>query len=151
MSKSIVLALIASAATLTAGAAQARDVSWSIGINLPVPRIVLPVPSVYVSAPAPVYQPAPVYYEPAPVYQAAPVVYRRAPVYVQPVPVVYPRYYPAWRPRPWGWPRLASRLNLVSVSAYVDMSGVPMLGTKSAAENRQRSGTLSACFVIEGV
>jgi hypothetical protein len=99
MNKSIAVALIASAATLTAGAAQARDVSWSVGINLPVPRIVLPVPQVVVSAPVPYYQPEPVYYQPAPVYAPAPVVYRRAPVYVQPVPVVYPRYYPAWHHR----------------------------------------------------
>lgn len=97
MNKSVVLALIAGAATLTAGAAQARDVSWSIGINLPVPRVVLPVPQVVVAAPVPYYAPEPVYYPPAPVYyQPAPVVYRRAPVYVRPVPVVYPRYYPAW-------------------------------------------------------
>ena len=93
-SKSIVLALVATAATLTAGAAYAGGVSWSVGINLPVPRLVLPVPPVFVSAPQPVYYesaPQPVYYEPAPV------VYQRPPAYYRPVPVVYPRYYPAWR------------------------------------------------------
>ncbi len=93
MNKSVVLALIASAATLTAGAAHAANVSWSVGINLPVPRIVVPVPvaPVYVSPPQPVYyEPQPAYYEPAPV------VYQGPPVYYRPVPVVYPRYYPAW-------------------------------------------------------
>jgi len=95
MNKSIVLALIAGAATLTAGVAQAHDASWSVGINLPLPRIVLPAPPVFVGAP--VYQPAPVYEE-APVYAPAPVYYQRPPVYVRPVPAVYPRYYaPEWR------------------------------------------------------
>jgi hypothetical protein len=97
MNKSIVLALIASAAALSTVPAHAGNVSWSVGINLPVPRIVLPVPSVYVAAPAPVYAPEPVYYQSQPVYAPEPVYYQRQPVYVRPVPVVYPRYYyPGW-------------------------------------------------------
>lgn len=106
MSKSALFALVAAAVTLTAGVAHAA--SWSVGINLPVPRIVLPVPSVVVSAPAPVYAPVPVYsqepvYTQEPVYVSdpTPVYYRRAPVYVRPLPVVYPRYDghygPQWR------------------------------------------------------
>ena len=127
MSKSVVLALVASATLLAAGAAQAGDhVSWSVGINLPVPRLVLPLPPlpplpVIVSAPqryyepAPVYAPAPVYsrvpvysqepvYTQEPYYAPEPVYYQQRPrVYVRPVPVAYPRYYyqqgwhqPAW-------------------------------------------------------
>lgn len=104
MNKSIVAALAAAGTLLTAGAAHAG--SWSVGINLPLPRIVLPVPSVVVAAPAPVYAPVPVYsqepvYTQEPVYvsEPAPVYYRRPPVYVRPAPVVYPRYYhgPQWR------------------------------------------------------
>jgi hypothetical protein len=92
MNKSIVLALIASAATLAAVAAHAGGVAWSVGINLPVPRVVLPVLPAFVSAPVPVVAAEPVYAsEPMPVY------YRRAPVYVRSLQVVYPRYYPAWR------------------------------------------------------
>ncbi|MEP6875164.1 MAG: hypothetical protein ABI887_12435 [Burkholderiales bacterium] len=115
MSKSVVLALVASATLLAAGGAQAGDhVSWSVGINLPVPRLVLPLPPlpplpVIVSAPqryyepAPVYAPAPVYsqvpvYAQEPVYAPEPVYYQqRQRVYVRPVPVAYPRYYqPGW-------------------------------------------------------
>ena len=43
MNKSIILALAAAGTLLTAGAARAADVQWSVGINLPVPRIVLPL------------------------------------------------------------------------------------------------------------
>jgi hypothetical protein len=89
MNKSIVLALIAGAATLATVPAHAGNVSWSVGINLPVPRLMLPVP---------VYAPEPVYYQREPVYEPAPVYYQRPPVYVRPAPVVYPRYYyPGWQ------------------------------------------------------
>lgn len=100
MNRSIVLAFAAAAATLASGAAHAGGVSWHLGINLPVPQLVLPplpVPQVVVSAPRPVYYesaPQPVYYEPAPV------VYQRPPVVYRPVPVVYPRYdAPHWHGR----------------------------------------------------
>jgi hypothetical protein len=101
MSKSIVLALIASAAALVAVPAHAGNVSWSVGINLPLPQLVLPAPPVFVAAaPVPVYAPEPVYYQREPVYAPETVYYQRQPVYVRPVPVAYPRYYyqqPAWQ------------------------------------------------------
>ena len=101
MSKSIVLALITSAAALVAVPAHAGNVSWSVGINLPLPHVVLPAPPVFVAAaPVPVYASEPVYYQREPVYAPAPVYYQRQPVYVRPVPVAYPRYYyqqPAWQ------------------------------------------------------
>lgn len=93
MSKSIVLALITSAAALVAVPAHAGNVSWSVGINLPAPPV-------FVAAPVPVYAPGPGYYQREPVYAPVPVYYQRQPVYVRPVPVAYPRYYrhqPAWQ------------------------------------------------------
>lgn len=83
----VVIALAASA-----GVAQARDVSWSVGIG--VPGVVVGASNGYgysgyggysgYQAPAPVYYapPPPVYYQaPRPVYYAPPVVYSPAPVY----------------------------------------------------------------------
>jgi len=97
MNKSIVVALLAGAATLASVPAHAAHVSWSVGINLPVPAVVVSAP-VPVYAPAPVYAPEPVYYQRQPVYAPEPVYYQRPPVYVRPVPVAYPRYYyPAGR------------------------------------------------------
>jgi hypothetical protein len=82
MIKSIVLASVASAALLGAGAASAHGVSWSVGINVPI------VAPVYGPAyGAPVYVPAPVY--------AAPV-YAPVPVYVG--GGYYPRYRGYYRP-----------------------------------------------------
>jgi len=96
VNKSIVLALIAGAAALATVPAHASDVRWSVGINLPVPRLIVAEP-VPVYAPAPVYAPEPVYYQRERVYEPAPVYYQRQPVYVRPAPVVYPRYYyPGW-------------------------------------------------------
>jgi hypothetical protein len=93
MNKSIVVALLAGAATLASVPAHAAHVSWSVGINLPVPAVVVSEP-VPVYAPAPVYAPEPVYYQRQPVYAPEPVYYSpRPPVYVRPVPVAYPRYY----------------------------------------------------------
>jgi hypothetical protein len=97
MNKSIVVALLAGAATLASVPAHAAHVSWSVGINLPVPAVVVSAP-VPVYAPAPVYAPEPVYYQREPAYVPAPVYYEpRPPVYARPVPVAYPSYYPAWR------------------------------------------------------
>lgn len=92
MIKSAVMALVACASTLGAGAAHAGGVSWSIGINAPVYGPAYPV-----YAPAPVYAPV---YAPVPVYEAAPPVayYPRYGYYG--APVVYARYgygHPYWR------------------------------------------------------
>ena len=80
----------ATVARLAAGAAQASNVHWSIGINLPpIGTVISHAP---VHAPAPVYMPAPVY-APTPVIVAPPpVVYRPVPrmVYQQPVVVGRP-------------------------------------------------------------
>lgn len=91
-------ALIVSLAALGAfgvGTAQARsDVSWSIGINAPLPGVHIGTvinggPAYY--PPPPVYRPAPRYYGPAPrYYRAPPVAY--LPVYGPP-PVVGPPLY----------------------------------------------------------
>lgn len=77
-----------------AGAAQARDVYWSVGIDA------APGVSVGVSNHRQVVvAPAPVYVAPQPVYVPPPRVYYQPvyqPVYVQPAPVYYygaPRHY----------------------------------------------------------
>lgn len=70
-----------------AGAAQARDVYWSVGVDA------APGVSVGVSNHRPVVvAPAPIYVAPAPVYVPPPRVYYQPvyqPVYVQPAPVYY--------------------------------------------------------------
>ena len=80
--KSLAAALLATAATLVAGAAHAGGhVSWSIGIN------------------APVYAPVPVYVQPQPVYvsEPVPVYYPAQGGYYQPVPAYYyPRHDRRW-------------------------------------------------------
>jgi PXPV repeat (3 copies) len=98
MHKPLILSLATAATLLSAGAAHAGHVNWSIGINLPPIGTVISNGPVYVPAPV-YYEPAPVYYEPAPViYAPPPVVYRPAPrviyapppvVYSRPVPIVY--------------------------------------------------------------
>jgi hypothetical protein len=96
MMRRILVALAGAACALTAGAAQARDVYWSVGVSSPGVGAVFsnaPQAPVYV-APAPVVYapPPPVYYvEPAPVYYVPPprVVYRPVPVVVRPAPVYY--------------------------------------------------------------
>lgn len=102
MNKSIILALAAAGTLLSAGAARASDVQWSVGINLPVPGIVIGGAPYYreparVYAPAPVYAPATVYYAPEPVY------YPRHPQWrhhYRPAPAVVevPRYRHDWQP-----------------------------------------------------
>lgn len=109
MYKSIATALIATAATLGAGAAHAGDVSWQIGINLPAVGAIVSNAPYY--APVPVYQAEPVYvpaprvYVRAPAYRVAPPVayFPRQDVYYQPVPVAYPRYDGDWRHRERRW------------------------------------------------
>lgn len=90
MKRSLILTLAAGATLLCAGAAQAGNVQWSIGINLPPVGTVISNGPVYYPAPAQVYYPpAPVYYPPAPVYYPEPApVYYPAPVTYAP-PVVY--------------------------------------------------------------
>ena len=96
MNKSIILALAAAGTLLTAGAARAADVQWSVGINLPVPRIVLPLPPGLVITGAPQYREPARVYAPVPAYAPAPVYYQPEPVYVEPAPVYYPGH-PQWR------------------------------------------------------
>ncbi|HET7865170.1 MAG TPA: hypothetical protein VFL86_12265 [Burkholderiaceae bacterium] len=87
--------------TVCAGTAQAADVHWSVGINLPpVGTVISSGPVYYPSAPVIYAPPPPVVVQPAPVvvYRPAPppmVVYRPAPppVIVHPAPVYAPRYY----------------------------------------------------------
>ncbi len=95
--KSVFAATLLALGSVCAGTAQASDVHWSVGINLPQVGTVISNAPVY-RAPAPVYvEPAPVYWEPAPVYwEPAPVVvYRPAPppVVYRPAPVYAPGYY----------------------------------------------------------
>ncbi|MDQ6680664.1 MAG: hypothetical protein M3Y67_06835 [Pseudomonadota bacterium] len=90
MKRPLILAVAATAALLAAGAAQAADVHWSVGINLP------PIGTVISNAPF--YPPGRVYY-PAPVRYSPPVVYQ-APLYGAPPPVYEAPLvvYPAPRP-----------------------------------------------------
>ncbi len=81
MKRSLILGLAAGAALLGASAAQAANVQWSVGINLP------PVATVISGGPA--YYPQPVYYPEAPYYAPPPVVYRAPPVVYRPPVVVY--------------------------------------------------------------
>ena len=110
MVKPLATALIAAAAVLGAGAAHAGQVSWSVGINVPVVGAVVSNAPYY--APVPVYMPAPPVYVAAPVYRVAPPVayyYPRYGAYYRPVPIAYPRYYPGhhhhgqpqWNDRGW--------------------------------------------------
>jgi hypothetical protein len=88
--KPLIVALVALAGALGAGAAHAGDVHWSIGVNLPVhPNV-----SVGVSSAPPVVYEAPRVYYPRVVAPAPRVVYVPQPVYVQrPVPVYGPPVY----------------------------------------------------------
>lgn len=113
MNKSVVVALIAAAATLGTGAAQARDVSWSIGISTPVVGTVIsnePAYPAYSAYPAYTAYPAYPAYRAYPAYSGYPVAYPveyaavprvvvpRQAGYVRAVPVVVPRHYRhAWR------------------------------------------------------
>jgi hypothetical protein len=73
---------IFAATALTAGAAQAGDVSWTVtvGSPRPAPRVIYAPPPVVYAPPQVVYAPPPVVYYPAPaVYQPVPVVYHVPP------------------------------------------------------------------------
>ena len=110
MNKSLIFALAAAGTLVSAGAAHAGNVQWSVGINLPVPNIVLPLPGLVVTG-GPVYQEPSYRYRAEPVYAPAPVYYAPEAVYYPghpqwrhhyrpaPVPVVsVPRYQPGWQP-----------------------------------------------------
>ncbi len=98
--KKPLIAALATAATLAAGAAHAGgNVQWSVGVDLPNVSTVIsnfpvpPLPRVVVRQAPVVYERAPVIYERAPVmYEQAPVVYEQAPMVYEPAPrVVYQR------------------------------------------------------------
>lgn len=98
MKRSLVLAAAAAATLLTATAANAHGVNWSIGINVP------PVATVVSSGPA-YYTPSSSYYYSAPSYG-----YDVQPSYYAPPVYTAPRYYEpevvyAPRPRYWVAPR----------------------------------------------
>jgi hypothetical protein len=97
--KFIAMALAAAGCALATGAANAGNVYWSVGINVPPVGTVVSNAPVYVEPAPVVYAPAPVVYAPPPVYVVPPppvyvvprAVYRPAPVVYRPVPVVaYP-------------------------------------------------------------
>jgi hypothetical protein len=113
MTKSRSFAALAAAAGMglallgASGAAQARDVYWSVGVNSPGvsvgvgagPGVVYaPPPTFVVPPPPPVYYtpPAPVYYGPPPVAYVPP-----RPVYYAPPPAVYGGYGYYNRPPHW--------------------------------------------------
>jgi hypothetical protein len=90
MSKTLrtaVLATLALAGTLAAGAARASDLHWSIGLNAPLHSGVS-IGTVISNGPGyhgGYYRPAPIYYAPAPVYYGPPAYsYYAPPVYVAP-------------------------------------------------------------------
>lgn len=90
MLRPVIAALIVGAAALATPAAQAGT-HWSIGINLPLPAVVVADPPRY-------YEPAPVYYAPPPVLYAPPPRYVERDVYYVPPRVVYET---AYRERRW--------------------------------------------------
>ena len=97
MKRSYLVAAAAAATLLTATAAHAGNVNWSVGISLP------PIGTVVSSGPA--YYPAPYYgapsYYPEPVYYSAPAYsYYPAPVYYAPR-VYAPRPRVVVAPRPY--------------------------------------------------
>lgn len=91
----LLMATLALAGGLTAASAQARDVTWSIGIHAPLhPGVSIGT----VISNAPVYRPAPMFYA-EPVYMPAPVYLQPARVVYMPQPMYAPQrviYAPAW-------------------------------------------------------
>lgn len=92
MLRSTLAATLAAAALLGSGAAQAGTY-WSIGINLPLPAVVVADPPRYV-----VQEPAPVYYAPPVVYAPARRYVEREMYYAPPPQIVYET---AYRERRW--------------------------------------------------
>ncbi len=105
MFRSLSMIFAAGVALLGATAAHAGT-HWSVGINVPVPGVVVTNGGYYVS------EPAPLYYAPAPTVRYAPVpVYEAPPAYVTPQGVysneqpVYDVAYSAERNRVWNGDR----------------------------------------------
>jgi hypothetical protein len=100
MKRTWILGLVAAGTLLGAGAAQASDVHWSIGVNLPPVATVISGGPAYFPAPPVVYAPPiryapPVVYE-EPVYQGPTVVYREPRPYYRAPTVVYRSERPYW-------------------------------------------------------
>jgi hypothetical protein len=98
MKRSFVLAAAAAATLLTATAANAGNVNWSVGISLPPVGTVISsgpaYPAPYYGAPSYSYYPEPVYYSaPAYSYYPAPVYYAPRVYAPRPRVVVAPRPY----------------------------------------------------------
>ena len=104
MQRSIVLAAVAAATVLTATAANAGRVDWSIGINVPPIAAVVGAPAYY---PAPAYYNAPTYYDNPPAYYAPPVVYAPRPrSWLPPPPLPRIGWGVGWERERWaqrGW------------------------------------------------
>ena len=101
MKHPLILALAAGATLLFAGAVQAGNVHWSIGINLQPIGTVISNGPYYAPVPASIYYPAPVRYVAPVVYESAPVGYESAPVVYESAPVGYdapPFFYRGQRP-----------------------------------------------------
>ncbi len=113
-------AVVGASALVAGGAAQARDVFWSVGVGSPgvqvnasnAPQLLYPRPVVVVPQPVYYTQPAVVYQPPQVVYQPPQVVYGPPVVVYGPPAVVYapatyylqsgwtePGYRHGWRPR----------------------------------------------------
>ncbi len=100
----MLFAVAVAGALLSAGAAQAAEVHWSIGVSLP------PIGTVISNAPvygAPIYAPPGAVYVPPPVYAPPVAVYPAPRIYAPPVvysPLVVYRAPPVvYRASPWGY------------------------------------------------
>jgi hypothetical protein len=88
MQRILATGLLAAGALGVAGAAQARDVYWSLGVG--APGVAVGVGNAPVVYPQPVYvAPQPVYVRPRPVYAPPPVYYGSPRVVYRPAPVYY--------------------------------------------------------------
>ena len=94
MKRNWILGLVAAGSLLAAGAAQAGNVQWSIGVNLPPVATVISSGPAYFPAPPMVYAPSVRYAPPAvvyeePVYEGPTVIYREPRPYYRAPTVVY--------------------------------------------------------------
>ena len=96
MVKSIAAAVVVIAAGLGASAAQAGNVSWSIGIDVPVIGAVVSNLPGYAPIYAPVYAPVPVYVPDSDFYVREPDYIQGPPVYRGETPRVYYSHYPQY-------------------------------------------------------
>ena len=102
LSKWAAAGVVAAGALFAAASANAANVAWSVGVNVPGVAVGVASPQPYYVAPAPIYYPAPAYVAPAPVYVRPAPVYYAPPVYYRPAPGYYYRhhghgYYRDWR------------------------------------------------------